>query len=192
MGLEFIIIKSLTPGEEITMDIEIHRFPCNWYRDLWFDSCAVNYRTVKISGENMFTSDQLILFGEYIIDQAVNTDDYSVDHLLKMIDDKESYDLKLKLIAKLTTCSNEYYVEHFSKYSDSSISRLGLIAKVATCTSISDILSEKEINELECDSLIYYSTESDGWDLETMRRLIHFGLDLIRYGKQGQMGFWSS
>lgn len=186
MGLELIIIRKLAPGEEITEDKEIHRFACNWYRDhsMYQEDITLRWRTTKISGEDVFTCDQLILFGEHLIEEATKSDNYSEDHLLKIVEDKEAENLKLKLIAKLTTCSDEYFEEHFEQ-----ITRLELIARVATCENVSDILSGEEIDELESDETIYYN--HGDLDTLTMRRLITFGLDLIKYGSQGYMGYWS-
>lgn len=190
MGLELIIIRKISPCE----DKEIHRFACNWYADLWSrrEDLTMRGRTTKISGEDVFTGDQLILSGKHLIDSITKSDNYSEDHLLKLINDKEAENLKLKFITRLTTCSDEYFEEHFSVIAErEEVTKLGLIAKIASCDNISDILYENEIDELEAASLIYYNGNND-LDLETKKRLIYFGLDLIEYGNQGYMGYWSA
>ena len=189
MGLELIIIKKITHGEEITKDNEVHRFPCNWYRDhyMYQGNVTMGWHTIKISGENVFTHDQLIFFGKHLINSETKSDNYAKDHLLEFILKKETENLKLKLIATLTTCSDEYYEEHFSKYNDQQVTRFQLIAKVAMSDILSGILSDEELIKLESNKSITYNET----DIEMMNRLIKFGLKLIKYGNNGYMGFWS-
>ncbi len=182
MGLELIIIEKPGPDEKITRDKEIHSFSCNWYRDLHLDTYYCHL--------TMYTSDQLINFGQHLIDLTAESDDYSEDHLFKLIEKKYADDRKLKLIATFATCSEKYYEEHYKKYN---ISRLNLIAEVVKCESITDILSQEEIDVCESDSSTYYynGCGSDDMDLETITRLVHFGMKLIKYGEKGYMGYWS-
>lgn len=186
MGLDFIIIKKIVPGEEITLETEIDRFASRWYADLCLD-IEDHLETIKMSGEYVYTDDQLILFGKLLIEEATREsmdcfEDYSEDRLLGLVDQRVGENLKLKLIAKLTTCSDEYYEEHFSKYYTN---RLKLIAEICT----SDILSEDDIKKIDSERIYCHQ---NNLDTETLKRLVYFGLGLIKYGNEGYMGFWSS
>jgi hypothetical protein len=169
MGLEFVIIQKVNKEDEITLEKEVHRFPCEWFWDLYI-SCAMQ-------GQRVYTTHQVISFGKSIIETAMDSfelDNYSKTYVLKLVDAKEIQDQKLQLIRTVAACSKESYEHDYAKHG----SRFELIAKIATCDSISPFLSLKEIEDMEKD-------------FETTRRLVHFGLQLIQYGEKGYMGYWS-
>lgn len=163
MGLDFVVVEK--PESRDSEEKYINSFQTNWFRDQCVNP-TLTWETKEVNGfgDKMYTNNQLIDFGKYLIKLATNSDDYSKKYLFEF--------KKLELMTEIIQCTDESVKDYFIQ-SLHHLSKFDLIKTLIASEDLDLILDPENI----------YLSQSD--------RLIHFGLKLIEYGEQGYWGYWS-
>lgn len=189
MGLDLVIVTELSETNN-TMEHEekgrfIANFSCNWYHDAGFRLTSTQFTYTKTreldddDSEIEFTSgDDLIKFGKSLIDLVIPHElingKYQYEHLFSIIDEFDYFNfLTAKIKNKINVCNKITELKDvIEKYNN----KLNIYL---------DLSNRSEIG------LVKYIDCFEHTDIDIIKRMVNFGLQVIDHGKKGYKAYWS-